>query len=230
VAGLPHPNSLPGPSLRDEIRRSIHPVTAVRPPGRRALLFVAVSAALLAFVAIVWGRAVRPIPPELLALVWIAHTATATVLFAAALAESIPGRLLGPGRLAALLALGGAVVVSSALTLFVLAPYVPPWLTRRVTAVCLSRAYALGLLPLTIAVAASMQGLTSRPVSAGTLAGLGSGLLVESSWRLYCSVTETGHAIIAHLGATALLTATGAAAGLRLSSRGAGRDIDSLDD
>jgi hypothetical protein len=72
------------------------------------------------------------------------------------------------------------------------------------------------LVPLLIAASFSLQGLTSRPVIAGTLAGLGSGLLVESNWRLYCSVTDAGHAIVAHVGSTALLTATGAVAGLVL--------------
>jgi hypothetical protein len=219
-ASTPSAPAPPPPALRDRIHRSADRVSALGSPLRRALPFVAVSAALFLIVAAVWGRAHRPVPDALLALGWIVHTALATMLYAATLRESIPGRLLSAGRLMALVSIAAAAAVASALTLFVLAPNVPPRFGVRALRVCLSREYGLGLVPLALAVWLSMHGLAARPILAGTLAGLGSGLLVESSWRLYCGITDPMHSAIAHAGAAVLLAVTGGAAGLALRALG----------
>jgi hypothetical protein len=58
-----------------------------------------------------------------------------------------------------------------------------------------------------------------RPAITGALAGLGAGLFADSSWRLYCEVSDPAHVLTAHLGAVAVVTLAGTAAGL-LAGRG----------
>ncbi len=206
-------SSLP-PALRDAIAAGLEPVTPIGSPRRRAVRFALVCAALLVSVPLFWGRSARLLPPEFLGAGWLLQTATAVVVLAAAIRESMPGRLLSPRRLAAVLL---TVVLVQALWTagwFTLAPWSPPpRLQPRALRVCLSREYLLGLVPLGFAAAVLSRGLVSRPAIAGGLAGLAGGLAVESSWRLYCAITTPAHTLAGHMGAVALLTATGALAG-----------------
>ena len=212
-------SSLP-PALRHAIAGSLEPVTPIGSPTRRAACFAIVCAGLLGLVPLFWGTSHRFLPPELLGAGWVLQTATAVLVLTAAIRESMPGRLLAPLQLGAVLL--AVVLVQAFWTAgwFAVAPWSPPprldaWVLR----VCLSREYLLGLVPLAIAGALLGRGLTPRPSLAGGLAGLASGLAVESSWRVYCAVTAPEHTLAGHMGAIALLTATGALAGWLIGRR-----------
>ncbi len=208
------------PALRHAIAEGLEPVTPVGSPSRRAARFALVCAGLLAVVPLVWGPSHRLAPPALLGAGWLLQTATAVLVLTAAIRESTPARLLSPIQLGAVLL---AVVLVEALWTagwFAIAPWSPPArIHARVLRVCLSREYLLGLVPLAIAAAVLRRGLIARPAIAGGLAGLASGLAVESSWRVYCAVTAPGHTLGGHMGAIALLTATGAVAGALIGRR-----------
>jgi hypothetical protein len=206
-------SSLP-PTLRTAIAGSLEPVTPIGSPPRRAARFALVCAGLLVFVPLFWGRSPRLLPPELLGAGWVLQTATAVLVLTAAIRESMPGRLLSPLQLIAVLI--AVVLVQAFWTAgwFAVAPWSPPARVHaRVLRVCLSREYLLGLVPLAIAGAILRRGLISRPAIAGGLAGLAAGLAVESSWRLYCAITTPEHTLAGHMGAVALLAVTGTLAG-----------------
>jgi hypothetical protein len=207
--------SLPS-ALKSEIADTLRPVSPLASPARRAAVFLLVGAGFLVLVPAVWGlrRNAAAVGP-LLGLTWVVQTVTAVLIFAAAIAESVPGRLLSPARLWTLVSVSIAVTAASLVAFFFEAPVdVPSWLTMRFLRVCLSRGYLLGLLPLVVAGVLLARGLTRRPVIAGALAGLGAGLLVDSTWRLYCGVTHPAHTLLSHVGAIGLLASTGALGGV----------------
>jgi hypothetical protein len=67
----------------------------------------------------------------------------------------------------------------------------------------------LGLLPLAVSAVLLARGVLMRPLMTGALAGLGAGLFADSSWRLYCEVSDPAHVLTAHLGAVGLVTLAG---------------------
>ena len=205
---------MPDTPLPSSLRATLHtlrPVAPLTSPGRRAAVFPLVSLTLLLIVPAVWGWGYYAAPAGwILAAGWMVLTLTAVLLFAAAITESMPGRLMSPARLWSLAAVAVAVIASSSIVFFAMFPQaVAPPHAARVLRVCLTRAYALGLLPLALCGVLLARGLMARPLIAGAFAGLGAGLVVESSWRLYCSVTDPSHTIGGHIGAMALLTLTG---------------------
>jgi hypothetical protein len=84
--------------------------------------------------------------------------------------------------------------------------------------VCLTRSFALGLVPLTAACLLLYRGLPARPVAAGALAGLAAGLLADASWRLFCEVSDPTHVLTAHAGAVASVALAGALVGAAYKS------------
>jgi hypothetical protein len=50
------------------------------------------------------------------------------------------------------------------------------------------------------------------------MAGLGSGLLADSGWRLYCEVSDPVHVLTSHAGAIVALTLLGLLAGVLVRS------------
>ncbi len=214
------PESTLPPVLRHEIAGRLEPVKPIGSPMGRAARFAIVCAGLLGFVLLFWGTSGRRLPPELLGVGWVLQTATAVLVLTAAIRESMPGRLLSPLQVGGVLLAVLRVQAFWTAGWFAVAPWNPPArIQSRVLRVCLSREYLLGLVPLAIAGAALRRGLTPRPAIAGALAGLASGLAVESTWRVYCAVTAPEHTLAGHMGAIALLTATGALAGTLIRRR-----------
>ena len=203
-------------SLRAEIARTLEPVRPLPPPGRRVAALVPVAVLLMATVPLVWG--LRFDAADLGALRLCAGSAlqigVALAVLAAALAESVPGRLRAPAGLAVLVALGlGFVVALTCLTFLASPTHVPPLGEVGYFRTCLTRSFALGILPLAVTGALLGRGLATRPVVAGAMAGLGAGLVADSSWRLYCEVSDPVHVLTAHAGAIAALSLVGALAG-----------------
>ena len=220
VPGTALPEAPLPPPLRATLD-TLRPVAPLTSPARRAAVFPFVSLALLLIVPAIWGWGYWTGQAGwVLATGWIALTLTAVLLFTAAIRESMPGRLMSPAGLWSVAALAVVVIAASSTALFVLLPRdVPSTRAAWVLEICLTRAYALGLLPLAVCGVLLARGLTTRPLIAGAFAGLGAGLLVESSWRLYCSITAPSHTLGGHIGAIALLAITGALGASALSAR-----------
>jgi hypothetical protein len=204
------------PGLREEVARTLKPVQPLASPGRRAALLLPVAGSLLVFVPLAWSLRDDAAAVGLVQL-WggsLLQVLVGLVVLAAALGESVPGRLSAPRRLfgAALLGLGfmGALAAATFLT----SPtHVPPQLARSYAHICFTRPFVVGLLPLAIALLLIARGLVTRPLVAGALAGLGAGLLTDASWRLFCEVSDPAHVLTAHAAAVGALVLVGAAIG-----------------
>lgn len=205
------------PRLRDEVARNLRPVRPLAPPGRRAAVLAPLAGLLLAAVPLAWG--LRDDAPAVGMLPLWAGSAIqvglAFALVATALAESVPGRLHSPWRLASRAALGGGFMIVLTGVTFLLSPtHVPGLRDAAYFRICLTRSFGLGLAPLALAVLLLRRGLAARPVVAGALAGLGAGLLADAAWRLFCEVSDPAHVLAAHAGAVVLLGVAGALTGL----------------
>lgn len=213
--------SLP-PILRDEVARTLRPVRPLASPGHRTAVFVPLAGLLLAAVPLVWGLRDDAAVVGTLPL-WAGsalQVALALALVATALAESVPGRLRPPWHLGARAALGVGFMIALTGATFLLSPtHVPGLLDARYFRICLTRSFGLGLAPLGLAVLLLRRGLAARPVVAGTLAGLGAGLLADAGWRLFCEVSDPAHVLTAHAGAIALLGVAGAFTGVSFRPR-----------
>ena len=210
------------PGLRDQVSRTLRPVSPLRSPVRRTLALLPVVVLVLAAVPLLWGirydaRAVGPL------LLWLGsalQTGVAIALIAAAVAESVPGRLGGPWSLFARATAGLAfVAILTAFTFAASPAYVPFTAEARYFHICLTRPIALGLLPLIGAGLLMRRGLAARPVVAGVMAGLGAGLIADAGWRLYCHVSDPSHVFAAHLGGIAALVFVGGLSGVFVKLR-----------
>lgn len=207
--------------LKDEVQRTLRPVRRLPPPWLRALLLLPIGALLLLVVPRVWSLRMdaSAVGPWRL---WTGSTVQILVglaLIASALRESIPGRLSAPRTLASWAGLGLGFMLMLTAATFVASPtHVPPRLEWVYFRTCITRSFGLGLLPLGVAGLLLRRGLVARPMAAGALAGLGAGLLADSSWRLFCEVSDPIHVLTAHAGAILAVAAAGALAG-RLTLR-----------
>jgi hypothetical protein len=210
------------PSLRAEIARTLDVVRPLAPPARRAATLLPLGALLVGGVPLLWGLRDDAAVVGALRL-WggsAFQVGVALAVLAGALAESVPGRLPPLGRLATRAALGlGLMLALTGLTFLASPTHVPPFGDALYRRTCLTRSFALGLLPLAAAGMLLRRGLTARPVVAGAVAGLGSGLLADSGWRLYCEVSDPVHVLTSHAVAIAALTLLGALAGILAGRR-----------
>jgi hypothetical protein len=210
------------PGLRAEVARSLEPVRPLPPPTRRVAILIPLAALLVGGVPVLWG--LRDDASVVGAMrLWggsAFQVVVALAVLAGALAEAVPGRLSSPGRLAVRVALGlGLMLALTGLTYLASPTYVPVFAEALYQRTCLTRSFALGLLPFAAAGMLLKRGLTARPAAAGALAGLGSGLLADSGWRLYCEVSDPVHVLTSHAGAILALTLFGALVGTLLGRR-----------
>lgn len=217
----------PPPPLREQVRRTLAPVRPLPSPRRRALWLLPVAALVLGAVLVRWGlrgdaHAVGPL------WLWAGSAfqlAVAFALLAAALAESIPGRLGGRSSLAIRAAGGLGCVAALTLATFLASPtHAPALAEARYLRICFTHSLELGLLPLAGMGLLMRRGLVARPVLAGTMAGLGAGLVADGGWRLFCEVSDPAHVFAAHLGAVAALALLGGLAGWAWRSLTVGPD------
>jgi hypothetical protein len=202
--------------LRAEVARTLTPVRPLASPERRMLPFLVLGALWLALVPIAYGIRWNADALGLsgLWLLSVLQLAIAGLMVRHALAHSIPGRLTAPGRVALWAATGVMVMLTVTGLTFAASPtYVPPLLDASYRYTCSTRTAALGLPALALAGWLLGRGLTLRPVVAGALAGFGSGLLADSSWRVYCEVSDPHHVLTAHAAGIVVLSAIGATAG-----------------
>jgi len=202
--------------LRAEVARTLKPVRPLLSPWRRAIrVLLPVAGVVVAWV--VGFRGLRYNASAMGAWLWlgsILQLFAALSIFVAALGEAIPGRLSAARSVALRAGLGLAFMLAIMGFTFVASPtHVPPLRGHAYFRTCVLQSFTLGLVPLGVAAALLGRGLLARPVVAGSLAGLAAGLLAESSWRLYCEVSDPSHVLSAHAGAIFALTTVGALAG-----------------
>jgi hypothetical protein len=202
--------------LRAEIARTLKPVRPLASPGRQAIR-VLLPVAGVVIVWVVSFRGLRYNASDMGAWLWAGSALQVVValsIFVAALAEAIPGRLSGGRSMALRVGVGLGFMLALTGITFVASPtHVPPLREHTYFRTCVTQSFSLGLVPLGVAAALLGRGLLTRPVVAGSLAGLAAGLLADSSWRLYCEVSDPSHVLTAHAGAIVSLTAIGALAG-----------------
>ncbi len=210
------------PALRSAVARTLTPVTPLASPARRAALLLPVAAVLLVGVPFAWSLRDDATAVGTLRLFGGSLVQVAVGIFtvSVALAEAVPGRLGGLRRTLGATLLGLAVVVGLTLATFLASPtHVPPTAASAYARVCFTHPFLIGLVPLGVALVLIARGLATRPILAGAIAGLGAGLLTDSSWRLFCEVSDPAHVLTAHAGAVVALALTGAAAGAFLRRR-----------
>ena len=139
------------------------------------------------------------------------------VLIVAALRESIPGRgWTGPQLLLWIASPVAAVVAvtfaSASLSAIPLGRHA--W--WQVSVVCLTGSAAMALPIVAMANVLAAGAYPTRPGVAGTLLGLGAGVMADAGWRIFCHFGEPSHVLSAHLGGVAIATAAGAALALTL--------------
>jgi len=190
--------------LRSQIERDLQPVRPLRPPLRRALIFVPLALATMAGVPIL--EFFRSDFAELgFVRGWGLSAAQALVgagLVSAALVESIPGRALSRRTLVMLFALGFALpAVVLALTATSYSIGAGGGWSDVVGCFRMSFYAAIpSLLAATVLVAGA---LAIRPGFAGALYGLGSGVVADAGLRLFCDFTVPSHVLPGHGGAIA---------------------------
>jgi hypothetical protein len=200
--------------LLQVIARDLRPVRPLPPPARRAVAFVPVGLFLLLGMPLLWGfranlDAVGP------ALAWgpsLALVLGGLGVLALALREAVPGRDLSRGLLAA--TVGGAAVLVlavTALTNALVPTAVPPGADWQYAWECLVMAGGPGLLGVAAAAWLASRALPTRPIVAGSLYGLGVGLMADAGARLFCWVSTPAHVLLAHGGAILGLGLAGAA-------------------
>ena len=211
-------------ALQRAVAETCTPVRPLAAPARRATALIPWALLLGVVVLAVWGLRADYNDVGVWRL-WgasVVQMVLAIAIASAAIAESVPGRLRSVT--ANLTLAGAAVAVVSTTTLLTYAAsgtVVPPAFAARFFWICLTHPLLLGLPALAVLGIMASRGLTSRPIVAGALAGLGAGLVSDASWRLYCHVSDPGHVLVAHAGAIVALTAIGAAGGWKRRGRSA---------
>lgn len=201
--------------VRDEISRTLEPVTPLRPAWMSALVAIPVALFLLSLVLVVyglrsdaatiggwalWGPASLMVGAAyavlMLALVQRAPESTVSRMWWVALP------LLAIG-----LQLGGSywTLAHSGL---------PGAVSWRTEAMCFGRITALGVPPVILVLWLLSRGLPLRPKVAGLLAGIGGGLVSEGVYRLSCGMSTPAHIVPWHTGAILVMGLFGLIAGM----------------
>jgi hypothetical protein len=142
------------------------------------------------------------------------------VIVAAALRESIPGR--GLSRPALAWTIGGGLAIPLVLLFCTAASFdvgSPAGEALAEGASCF-RISALAAVPaLLVAALLAARAFPVRPAVAGTLYGLGCGLVADAGLRLFCNYSAPLHVLLAHGGAVVTVTLAGAVMAVVASRR-----------
>lgn len=198
---------------RSTIARDLRPVRPLSSPARRALRVAPI--ALLTLVAVPGLHFFRP---DLAALgvgkAWglsLLESAGGMFVVMLALRESIPGRSLSGGALAATFVAGLATpFVLLALTATNFTTGSAPGTEWQFGVFCF-RTSTIAAIPALVAAAVLVaRAFPLRPGVAGALYGLGCGLVADAGLRLFCEFTVPSHVAAAHGGAVVAAIAGGA--------------------
>ena len=191
-------------NLRDAIARDLRPTRPLWSPSVRVLMLIPIAVAIvLAVPGLHFFRS------DMAAIGFVrawgfsfGQALAGLVIVAAALRESVPGRALSRGSIAAIVAIGLAIpfaLLAVTASAFDVGP--APGRALEEGAACF-RVSATSAIPALIAAAwLAARALPLRPALAGALYGLGCGLIADAGLRLYCEYTVPGHVLLGHGGA-----------------------------
>lgn len=207
-------------TLLARVASDLTPVEPLPPPIVRALALTPFAVLLLVAAPLAFDFR------NLGALGWfwswgasIAQLIVGLTVVAVALRESVPGR---HWPLPALIALLSAVVLLFIAVTWGTWSASPVRLARQwwlIGAMCAGASAASALPAVALSSILVVRAYPVRPAFTGFLAGLGSGLLADAGWRLFCHFSEPTHVITAHLGGVLLAAVAGAWLTTRLSRR-----------
>jgi hypothetical protein len=189
-------------SLRAAIARDLRPVAALAPPRIRLLVVVPLALSLLVASVVVFGLRGDASAVGLF-LTWGASTLQmmlGLLLVALALREAVPGTTLSRRALGAALGIAAiAVMTITWMTWSVSSTRVAPPALGYVWRVCFGATIVSALPAMALSGWLVARAFPLRPRIAGALYGLGSGLMADAGWRLFCHFSNPGHVFGAHI-------------------------------
>lgn len=207
--------------LRSQVAQTLRPVRPLPPPSTRVLVVAPVAVLLLAAAPLVFEFR------DLHALGWTwswgassTQAIAGLALIAIALRDAVPGRRMPTGLIAA--SVGTTVLLFTVITAasWGASPMSAADQSRVVGAVCLVSSAITALPAVALSAVLVARAFPLRPGLAGSIAGLGSGVLADAGWRLFCHYSEPGHVVAAHLGAVGCATLAGAVITSAFTKRG----------
>ena len=206
-------HEMPPDALRHAIARDLTPLDRLAPPHVRVLWLAPLALLLFIFAPAVFS--VRGDTARLgFVLSWgvsFLETLLGLGIIAVALREAVPGTIVSRRAVVMVWALAITTVMAVTVVTWRVSP--TPLLQQGlgfVWRVCVAGMFVSALPPLVLALLLIRRAFALRPAVAGALSGLGSGLLADSGWRMFCHFTDPGHVFGAHLLAIALVTVAGA--------------------
>jgi hypothetical protein len=199
-------------ALRDAVAGDLRPVRPLARPALRALWLTPIALLLLGASSAVFGLR-RDSPALGLALTWgasVLQMLLGLALIAGALREAVPGTNLT--RRALGIAFGTtmiAVVAVTWVTWMVSPTRIVPSAVFYVWRVCVGATILTALPALVLSGWLAARAFPLRPRYAGALYGLGSGLLADAGWRLFCHFSDPAHVFGAHTAAIAVTCGLG---------------------
>jgi hypothetical protein len=190
--------------LRERIRRDLRPTRPLRPPYVRALVLLPLAVAIVLSVP-----GLRFFRSDMQAIGFLkawgfsfGQALAGLVIVGVALRESIPGRALSRRAIGATFAIGLAipfVLLAVTASAFDVGPAPGQELAEGIG--CF-RVSAISAIPALIAAAfLAARAFPMRPALAGSLYGLGCGLIADAGIRLFCEYTVPEHVLFGHGGA-----------------------------
>jgi hypothetical protein len=214
--------SFPPPALLDAVRQDLRPVTPLPAPRRRVMWLVPFALVLLVASVDLFGFR-RDAPSLGLTLTWgasILELLLGLFLIAAALREAVPGTTLT--RLTTGIAFATAAIAVLTIT-WLTWSFSPTRVNPRAVAyvwrICFGATIVSALPALAVSGWLVARAFPLRPRVAGALYGVGSGLLADAGWRLFCHFSEPAHVLGAHAAGIAVVCALGIALASALARR-----------
>jgi hypothetical protein len=201
------------PDLLSAVARDLRPVRPLPSPVRRALVLLPLGLALLVGVPLVWGWRSNLLDLGS-GIGWgLSGLQALAGLFvvAAGLREAVPGRELRPVAIAATLLTATILFLGITIATRQVSPRSePPEVWVRFVWECFWVAAASAVPALAAAAWLASRALPTRPWVAGSMYGLGAGLMADAGVRLYCWVSTPSHVLVAHGGALLAMIGAGA--------------------
>ena len=211
--------------LRARLAADFAPVRALPSPWMRTLGVLPL--AIVALIAAPVAFDVRPGANLGWLGVWglsIAQSLIGILVVGAALRESIPGRGWSPAAVALWLAVPVVAIVAITILSWEVSPVFLRTQWWLVGGICFAGSAATALPVVALAGILASRAYPTRPLIAGSLIGLGAGMMADAGWRIFCHFSEPSHVLSAHLAAVVVSTMIGALAALRFTGLRGGPD------
>lgn len=198
--------------LRARLAADYGPVRILPSPWVRALWLLP-----FAVIAVAAAPVVFDIRPDASRLGWLALWGASSVqvlfglaLLVAALREAVPGRGWHHAAIALWVALPLLIVTAVTLNSWMVSPAILRSNWWVIGLACFASSAASGLPIVALASVLAARAYPTRPALTGALLGLGSGLMADAGWRLFCHFSEPAHVLSAHVGAVLMSMLVGA--------------------